>query len=344
MPIPAPRRSRELFEQFRRYDPALGLAGLVGQWDLAEVTPQQIQACVFARPPESDPADSGGAFDAAGQFVDALASDEFQRGIVGAVLEAYPEKQRKIFIHIPKCAGTHLSEKLSADGPALNFRWMENNWIDKNALFEALRKLTLRLEGADAIFSYGHLRLEWYTSRRLIRGGDWPFAVVRDPAETVLSQVNYMLTRYKNDPELKAVDTRGWLDFLDREKVAAAVAKGEMGELAAEILFSDKLLPRNLICGFLGRGTAATALELCASAGVELTDMRRYPQWLGARLGVEPGAPVNVSHRYISLDTLGQNQLERIRALTEQDNIFVDKVRGHMDQTGRCWTSGAQLL
>jgi hypothetical protein len=344
MSTSAPRRPRELFDHFRRYDAAQGLAGLIGQWDLAGVTPRQIYYSVLGRLPEDDRARQGEAFDPAGHYRNAIAGDEFQSGVVRSILRAYPEKPRKIFIHIPKGAGTHLSEKLIAAWPAVNFRLMDKNWIGKEALFAALRKLALRLESAESLVSYGHLRLKWYTTQRLVRFGDLPFSVVREPAETVLSQVNYMLTRFRDDPEFKALDTQGWLRVLDRGKVSARLAAGDVRDLAHEILFSDALLPRNLICDFLGDGTAISALELCASAGVELTDMQRYPEWLSSRLGLEAGRPINVSNRFIGFDDLGAEGRERIRTLTEQDNILVETVRRRMADTGRCWASAVDLL
>ena len=343
MSTSAPRWPRELFERFRRYDAGAGLAGLIGQWDLAEVTPRQIYYSVLGRLPEGDRALKGEAFDPAQHYRNALSSDEFQSGILRAILRAYPEKPRKIFIHIPKCAGTHLSQKLDAAWPAVNFRLMDKAWTGKEALFEALRKLALRLDGADSIVAYGHLRLKWYMTQRLVRFGDQPFTVVREPAETVLSQVNYMLTRFRDDPEFKAVDTQGWLRVLDREKVSASLAAGDVRDLAHEILFKDALLPRNLICDFLGAGTAQSALELGASAGLELTDLPRYPQWLSERLGLEAGRPANVSHRYIGFDDLGADERERIRALTEEDDILVEAVRRRLAETGRCWTPAADL-
>jgi hypothetical protein len=344
MSTSAPRRPRELFEHFRRYDPGAGLAGLIGQWDLAEVTPRQIYYAVLGRLPEGERARMGEAFDPAQLYRSALASDEFQSGILRAILRAYPEKPRKIFIHVPKCAGTHLTQKLSAGWPAVSFRLMDKAWTGKDALFEALRKLALRLDGADCIVAYGHLRLKWYMGQRLIRFGDQPFTVVREPAETVLSQVNYMLTRFRDDPEFKAIDTQGWLRLLDREKVSASLAAGDVRDLAHEILFKDGLLPRNLICDFLGAGTASSALELGASAGLELTDMPRYPQWLAERLGLEAGRPVNVSNRFIGFEDLGADGRERVRLLTGEDDILVEAVRRRLEATGRCGTSAAELL
>jgi hypothetical protein len=340
----APKRLRELFDHFRNYDRGQGLAGLVGQWDLDGVTPRQIYYSALGRLPEGDRARMGEGFDPARHYMGAIASEEFQSGVVGAFLRAYPEKQRKIFIHIPKCAGSHLSEKLSAVWPALNFRLMDKNWIGKEALFDALRATALRVERADAIFAFGHLRLKWYADRRLVRFGDFPFSVVREPAETVLSQVNHILTRFTNDPEFKAVDTQAWLRFLDGAKVAAGVASGEMRDLAHEILFSDALMPRNLICDFLGTGTARSAVEMCASAGVELTDMKRYPEWLRSRMGIEVGRPVNVSKRFIGLDDLGTDGRERVRKLTEEDDVLVGKLRARMDESKSCWVAATDLL
>jgi len=343
MLMQAPRRPRELFDYFRLFERESGLAGLIGKWDLTEVTPHQIYYSALGRLPEPAQTKTEDGYGAAEQYLRALNSAEFQNGIVTALLQAYPEKARMVFIHIPKCAGSHMSSKLSEKFPAVNFRLMDKNWINSEELFDNLRLLASRLENADQICSYGHLPLNWYLAQGLIRFGDLPFAIVRDPAQVVLSQVNYILTRFVEDRELKSVDTRDWLRFIDRSKLSSSIASNDFRDLAIEILFEKELVPQDLICNFLGAGTAQSAFEMCASASVELTDIAHYGAWLKTRLGIEEGRPSNVSNRYVSLEDLGDDGSKRIAELTEQDNILTETVARLIGQSNRCSISGVEL-
>ena len=135
----APRRPRELFDYFRLHRREAGIGGLVQQWELSEVGPHQVDYSVLGRLPEPGPAKKAAAYDPGAQYANALKSPEFQAGVVPALLNAYPEKTRMIFIHIPKCAGSHLASKLIENFPAVNFRLMDKNSINSENLFEALR-------------------------------------------------------------------------------------------------------------------------------------------------------------------------------------------------------------
>lgn len=344
MVMHAPKNPRELFDYFRLYEQPTGISGLIQKWDASDVTPQQVYYSVLGRLPEGDRAKRGEDYDACAQYLNALRSDEFQSGIVKAVLNAYPDKKRMIFIHIPKCAGSHLNEKLIATFAAVNFRLMDRKWIDTDNFFDMLRILTAKLENSDTIAPYGHLPLKWYVNNGLIRLGDTTVSIVREPAQVVLSQVNYILTRFVSDPQLKAIDTNGWLPFIDKSKLTSSIASNNFRDLAIEILYSDALVTRDVMCSFLGHGTAKSAFELCASASVELTDLEHYPEWLRLRLGVDAGQATNVSKRYVTMEDIGIDGLERIKNVTEQDCILMDRVRTIMGDPNRCSISGVELL
>jgi hypothetical protein len=340
----APRRQRELFDYFRQYRREAGVEGLIRNWDLSEAGPHQIYYSVLGRLPEPARAKRAEAFDAAAQYANALKSPEFQSGILPSLLQAYPEKTRMIFVHIPKCAGSHLASKLVENFPVVNFRLMDKNWINSENLFEALRLLASRLTKSDQIFPYGHLTLKWYLNRGLIRYGDFPFSVVRDPTQVVMSQVNYILTRFVRDPGLKSIDTKDWARFVDQAKLSSSIANKDFRDLALEILFRDELVQKNIMCHYLGTGTAQSAFETCASASVELTDLEHYDAWLSTRLGVEAGRPTNVSQRYVGVEDLGGDGLKRIAEVTEQDALLLEKVRTLMSEPNRRSISGVELL
>ena len=57
------------------------------------------------------------------------------------------------------------------------------------------------IQCSDALFVYGHIKLTWLISQDLVRPFDDCFTIVRDPEEMVLSQVNYVLTRFFARPQ-----------------------------------------------------------------------------------------------------------------------------------------------
>jgi hypothetical protein len=341
--LPAPRTGRDLLEAFRLYDPAQGIAKFLDRFDLSTVSPRQAVYCAFGRLPAAAGARTAADYNPRGHMRNILQGEEFQKRLLNFVLEAYPEKRRLLFVHVPKCAGSDLTSFLTKTNPAFNFRLVDRAWVTSDKMFSAIKVLADELAYADHIFVHGHVALRQYIADGLVRFDDEVFTIVRDPLDMVMSRINYMLARIASDPEQSRVDTRDWLRLLNPAAFRAVIETDDSREAAREMLFAHGLIPANPVCRFLGDGTAQTALDLCARADVEITHIDRYEEWLHVRWGVAGSTRANASRKMVSLDMLGEAERARAEALTSEDRIFVECVRRGMQEGNKCFVMGTRL-
>jgi hypothetical protein len=340
--VPAPRSGRDLFEAMRVYDPDQGLGKFVERLDMAGVSPRQVFYSVFGRLPSAQASRPQPGYNPRGNLRYLLQGEEFQKRLMVRVLESYPEKQRLLFVHVPKCAGSDLTSILMKQTAALNFRLTERTWFSADKMLAAIRALVENLAYADNIFVHGHVTLKQYMTSGLVRIGDRTFSIVRNPLDMVVSKLNYMLTRFSKDPELKAPDTQGWLPFVSVDKVRLAITSGDYRDVALEMLFAPGLVEGNPVCTYLGEGNAESALELCARADVEISHVDRYDEWLALRWGFSTRRH-NASRQLVTLELLGADALRRAEALTEEDRVFVGNVERALQENKTCFVMGTQL-
>ncbi len=77
------------------------------------------------------------------------------------LLCAYEDKRRLIFIHIPKCAGTDLSNKLKTRFPWIDFNIMDPDWTTKDAMLRHLSRLATQIRLPNSIYLCGHAGLDY---------------------------------------------------------------------------------------------------------------------------------------------------------------------------------------
>lgn len=283
MRLNPPTRPRETLRLLSQFDRAASLGRLLDKVDWSSVTPLQIYYAVLGRLPEDAKVavpDEG--YSAREHAEAALISDEFQQEILKRVLDAYPEKRRLLFVHVPKCAGTDLIEHLGSSHPAISEYLSQPGWTSKPALFEHLRNFAINAGSADSIFISGHIPLQWYLDHALYRFGDRLFAVVRNPYDMVISQVNYVFKRFFEAPRCHHPDTREWADILGMEIFDTNMPPEALRALGFRILSSPQIVNSRNICTYLGDATADSAFELMARCNIELTDVDHYNQWLSA--------------------------------------------------------------
>jgi hypothetical protein len=228
-----------------------------------------------------------------------------QRRIVQTLLEAHPEKRRLIFVHIPKCAGTDLASTLK-HFPAIHDTLANPNWQKPETLDEAVAEIERKMAEMDSVLVHGHLRLRWIVNSKLSRAGDRLFTIVRDPAEQLISQVNYIATRLTADPAGKRPDTSGWL-----RAAGLSTAEGFTPEGLLEIAL--KQVQSNPICFSLGDATLDGTLELIRRSAIEITDTDRYSRWGEATWGAPFVTRHNTSKKFIT--EIDKASLERHCAL-----------------------------
>ena len=217
-----------------------------------------------------------------------------QSTIIETALQAYPEKRRLIFIHVPKCAGTDLSINLRAKFPAaLHQSLTSPDWFPPVALDKALAKFKIAVDRSNAILVDGHNTLRWAISANVVRPTDRLFTIVRDPAAALLSQINYVTSKMMADPLGKSPDVRQWLDRSSMNNV-----EGCQAESVAAI--ASGLAHRNPMCNWLGAGNASSALAMIRQSNIEITDTSRYKTWGETTWGIPFVTQHNASPRIVS--------------------------------------------
>jgi hypothetical protein len=183
----APSTIRETFELFAFFRPELQIEGLIANLSLDDMTPRQVYYAAHGRPPDSiGTAVLKLGITAADVYAAALKSDEFRQNFVARFLDAFEEKKRLLFVHVPKCAGSDLSSHLICGFPSLNTQILDPSWATANQFFMAIRDIVLETKVSGSIYVHGHNSLAFYRSRKLIRFGDEVFTVIRDPISRVI--------------------------------------------------------------------------------------------------------------------------------------------------------------
>jgi hypothetical protein len=206
--------AHKLVSSFCLYQPIVGLTSVLDNFDFTESDITDIFYSVFSRDSKSFLYPAASDFSLSESLKEALESEEFQKNIVRLILTAYPEKRRLIHIHIPKCAGTHLRARLEVKYPTVCRALEAAVWTPKPLLFERLRHIAASIPFSDAILVHGHTSISWYLENNLCRPNDFAFAVARNPLEIIISQVNYVVTRFLEDPGFLDPDTREWSALL----------------------------------------------------------------------------------------------------------------------------------
>src|SRR5579862_7055564 len=346
--LSAPRSTRELLELLRFYDRTWGLTPLLDRIDFTGVKPLQIYLTALGRVPESiemavpRPRES---YSARTHLWAALLSEEFQRAIVIKFLTAFPEKSRLLFLHIPKCAGSDLATNLAERYPAISQRLSEPEWISREKFLEEVKNLSLDLPFCDKIFVHGHFTLSWFVINKLVRHGDHIFTVLRDPVDRIISQINYILTRFSQDLYLHSPDTRDWLNILGRDSIPRVGESLDVETLRSELLRHPKISHPNLICQYLGSdGDAETAFKACVASDVEFTTLEYYERWLGERWGIGRSQRENASERFVSLSDFTEEDKEYVRSITAEDRALFEAVSGRLAERNVSSVTGVELV
>ena len=346
--LPAPQSPRELLLALRGYDKDKGLDEFLSRFDFSHVTPHQVYFSVLGRLPESArvaamPPD----YDPREQLKHMLLSSEFQGNLILHVLRAFPEKKRLFFVHVPKCAGSDLGSHLMQLYKGGYMGQLDQNPVNllPSLLPWRLQIIVTEMQAQSTMAVVGHIGLNWLLNERLLRFGDTVFSVVRDPIDMAISKVNYTLTLLARDFSTRNPVILDWIERLQLGEHASSLPTdpAELKRLALLLLRDRKVTPDNNLCRFLGRGTAESALDLCASSNVELTTVTRYDAWLKARWGIGASRRVNESNKYLSRDDLGADDWAYLHELTREDQQLYARIDRALDQAAALSLPGSAL-
>lgn len=346
--MPAPREPRSLFELLFWYDEACGLYPLLSRLDLDDHKPQHVYYSVFGEFSEYDwKPSAAGRYYPCDHLNELLLSDEFQSDLLPRLLQAYDDKRRLIFVHIPKCLGTDLSNKLKTRYPWLDFNIMDGEWTRKDAMLRHLSRFALHIRFSDCVYLCGHGGLNYYIKNRLIRPMDQVFTIVRHPFDVIISQVNYVLTRFWLDAEKQDVrpDTAEWLALVGIESLPSSMSEEFVHYAGMKVLQNTDIVKPNSMCYWLAgnEADANTALAALISQDVEVTDADHYRAWLAQRWKIQSETRHNSSMKFMSADTLPQDLLDYIRDISLEDMKLYQAISKSIVQSGRPSVLGQEL-
>jgi hypothetical protein len=341
MKLRPPRDTREVFQMLAFFDLARGVNSILEQFDFGRTVPAQLQRIVLGTVPpgERAPADA----EPAEYFRQLLTSEEFRRGVVRNFLNAFPEKARLLFVHIPKCAGSDLAANLSRRyWPVVGT--MDNpHWMTIEQRLNYLREQVLAVPFVDSFLLRGHVRLRYYVNQGLIRPGDQIFTIVRNPVDLVVSAINYRLTRLSNDPTGKTPDTRMWLGEMGIKQFPADASDEDLVAFGRRMLRMPRVVGSNTLCNALGNGDAASALDNIAASDIEITDITRYEAWLRDRWAITSSARANTSRKYLTTATLAPAERALIEEKTQEDQVLFAQLTRQLDACGRSSLFGREI-
>jgi hypothetical protein len=347
MRLPAPANRKALFETLALLDPKCGMYQLLRRLDFTGWTTRHAHYATFGKLTftEPDPSDQSSSF-LRDYLNDLLFSDEFQQLIIPSTLEAYAEKRRLLFVHIPKCAGTDLTQHLRSRYPSLDHLIMMPDRTSKEELFCKLREFVELARFFDTIFIRGHIALNYYLENRLARPSDRLFSIIRDPVEIPISQVNYVITRIRQDVKRQhfAEDTKEWLKCLGIEAMPNEFSDDFASEIWPKALYNSQIVVPNSICYWLGGGDAQTVLHRLAEHRVEITDTARYNRWLLERWGINSTTRDNESIKFITAAKLKPEDRDYLREISCEDLKLYAALQNGLELAGRPWVVGSELL
>jgi hypothetical protein len=347
--MPCPRDPRALFELLYWHDERLGLSPMLSRLDLDDCEPRQLHYAVFGRLPETPLILADGErYYPHDHLNELLLGDAFQAELLPLLLRTYPEKQRAIFLHIPKCAGTNLSNKLKTRYPWADFNIMDVHWTSKDAMLRHLSRLVTQLRFADSIYLCGHAMPDYYRQHGLVRPTDQVFTVVRHPFEVMMSQVNYVLTRFWIDGERGEIgpDVKEWLELIGIDALPSKLSEEFAQEAGMRVLRNTDIVRPNSLCYWLGGNgaDAQAALSSLIAQNVEVTDTHHYGAWLAERWKIRSRSRDNPSMRFFEVDKLPRIQRDYMRDISGEDLKLYQAVEKSIEQVGRPSAIGLELL
>ncbi len=344
--IPVPRTPRDLLEMFVLFEPTKldpnGLQPLLESADFRALDRDDVVRIAMGRAPQK-PTPTGAGFQPRTLLRALLTGRECMLGMRKMVADAYPEKRRMIFVHIPKCAGSDLTESLSRRYPVLRESAFKPGTTQPVQMFAQLREFVIGTRHSETIAFAGHERLSWYRAQALVRPQDDFFTTIRDPVALVYSYVSYVLTVCENARTQPRPDATMWLSHLGMTVLPENLSAADMTAFGSRILHCQDINLPNRLCNFLGNGSAAGALQAIKVTNIEITDTTRYSAWRAARFGFGEGERLNQSRPHFTKETASAEDAAYIGEITKEDRILYGWLRQALDQTDALSVYGRDL-
>jgi hypothetical protein len=342
--LPAPRTPRELIELFAVYEGQNGISSVLRAADFSTLDRAGVLGAALGKVGQrrlEQEAPEG--YNPRGHMRTLLHSVEFRERARRLILEAFPEKRRAIFIHIPKCAGTDLTDTLSRRYPTLQHGFFDVKVHSAEGFFQSLHEFAIGVRYTDTIALCGHEHLSSYQKQRLVRPADWVFTVVREPSALMYSQISYVLTICRSAPATRRPDGLDWLGLLGISEIPEDASDADMAELARQVIYNTPIPLKNPICHSLGDGSAIMALERMAESNIEITDTTRYAAWRRAIFPWAEETRANASMPYFTAEVATPRDRDFIASVTEEDRKLYEMIKARLDRAGGLSIRGREL-
>jgi len=210
----------------------------------------------------------------------------------------------------------------------------------------ALKDVALEVLATDRIYVHGHTTLKTYLDWGTLRYQDEVFTTLRNPIEQVISQINYVLTRIFSDEILIQHDTSGWRREFSIKDVDASTAPepAVVMKLARSILRNGGVVPSNVVCHYLGNGTAASAIEQVALHNIEVTILTQYHSWLQSRFNIKYFTQMNPSKKFVRFSDFDSADQSFMTSIVSEDQIFYQHVERRLQDMGANSLVGLQII
>jgi len=330
-----PVNPRQMLAMFGYYEPQRGLPSVLTKLDYEGVHRRQISAAVLGRVPENRQAVVDGPdFAPRAALNAALHGQEFQTRIRELILNAFPEKKRLIFVHIPKCAGSDLIVGLRQRMPMVHHHLALPNITPKPELFNTLRDIVISAQFYDSIAISGHVHLRWYKERNLARFEDELFTVVREPRAIIYSYISFILTRLKTFVGVERNDTSSWLAAIGMKEITPDPSPAYLAEIGSKLLRAPSVTNRNMICNNIGRGDVSSTLDAMVTSNIEITDTKRYSAWKQQRFGIPAETRINESLPLFTPEIATQADRDFIDEMVTEDIPIYQQIIKKLDASG----------
>jgi hypothetical protein len=354
---PLPQRPRDFFELFAAMGATATIEGFFRGIDLFGADPRTAFFMILERWPTTEElAALETPYRAPAHITSLLRSKEFRVPICRRLLEAFPERQRLLYVRIPRCAGQHVMGMMEGKHPVIPLDFGAPQFRDLDlvvqtlgtilGLFGTSRSLVVVQPHVDAFLApparkvIGGDPLHWELAQPPCRSTDLLFAIIRPPEEILLSQVNALLTALRLPPA-------------DNEPAEVAAARSHHDPLpkfdqpAEWTRLGQRILARsetaNPICTALGDGTSDSALATCARSPIELVGLDGYPGWARRAFDAAPPDPVGVSTVFLQRQDLTPAERTRLADLTSEDRILYERFAKRCSVEGVSNIRGANL-
>ena len=299
-----PTTHAALFEMMKAIPSEGGLQKWANRFDWRGQSVAQIYQTVLARPQQEDEKrNSVGLMEPKAAFLTALQSAEFQTTTIRRICNAFPERQRLFFVHIPKCAGNTFSNGIAQRVSTFQFTLEDMSWVLPLEVIDNLSLASSKMAGSSSLFFYGHRPLKPLLESGLYRHGtDRIIFVIRHPLDILVSEANYIAETIINSERdgIQRADVIDWKRSLGIESV-----NDDPKTFALKVIGAVGVTFINSLCTYLGGSDFPSTCRLLSAVAVEITDITRCDQWLADEWKVEATeGPRNVSSKILSREDI----------------------------------------